>query len=290
MINLLSNGRTGTTTFGTIDNLSMVYAGNQLVKADDAGTNVTLSASMDFKNNSNTVKEYCYDLNGNLTQNLNKGITGITYNLLNSPRSITINNALGQGINTYTYATDGRKLQLVIGDKRTDYVGNMIYENGSLKRILIDGGHIEGGAYYFYFTDHFGNNRVVANANGRDCSDKPLLSIRDVFCGGVSTSKQPYKYNGKELDMEKELNLYDYLARLMNPVLGRFGTIDPKAEKYYGISPYAYCAVNPVNAIDPDGRLVIFINGMHFGDFKNREDMSAYWGGFDKKVVNHIKD
>ena len=42
----------------------------------------------------------------------------------------------------------------------------MIYEGGVLKRILVDGGYIEGGAYYFYLTDHLGNNRVVANASG----------------------------------------------------------------------------------------------------------------------------
>ena len=43
-------------------------------------------------------------------------------------------------------------------------------------------------------------------------------------------------------------------------------SIDPHCEKYYSISPYAYCMNNPVNCIDPDGRLVIFINGFHAGD------------------------
>ena len=36
--------------------------------------------------------------------------------------------------------------------EQTDYVGNMIYENNALKRILVDGGYIEDGAYYFYET------------------------------------------------------------------------------------------------------------------------------------------
>jgi hypothetical protein len=34
----------------------------------------------------------------------------------------------------------------------------------------------------------------------------------------------------------------------------RTTTQDPLAEKYYDISPYAWCANNPVNLVDPDGR------------------------------------
>ena len=49
---------------------------------------------------------------------------------------------------------------------------------------------------------------------------------------------------------------YDYGARHSYTALGRFTTIDPLAEKYYGISPYALCAGNPVKYIDPDGRWV----------------------------------
>ena len=36
--------------------------------------------------------------------------------------------------------------------------------------------------------------------------------------------------------------------------VSRFISIDPNAERYYSISPYAYCNNNPVNCIDPDGR------------------------------------
>ncbi|MBP1615015.1 MAG: hypothetical protein H6Q13_2463 [Bacteroidetes bacterium] len=253
MTNLIRNGRTGTSTFGTIDNLSMNYAGNQLIKADDAGTSVTLSASMDFKNNSTAAKEYFYDLNGNLTQDLNKGITGITYNLLNLPQSVAISNTLGQSTNTYTYAADGLKLRSIIGSKQTDYVGNVIYEGGVLKRILVDGGYIEGGTYYFYLTDHLGNNRVVANANGGIVQTNHYYPFGMSFAEGVTTSQQPYKYNAKELDTERGLNLYDYSARLMDPVLGRFSTVDPFAEKYYSVSPYIYVGNNPMNAIDLRG-------------------------------------
>lgn len=45
----------------------------------------------------------------------------------------------------------------------------------------------------------------------------------------------------------------DFKARFLQTSLGRFTTIDPLAEKYPSVSPYAYCNGNPVNFVDPDG-------------------------------------
>ena len=67
---------------------------------------------------------------------------------------------------------------------------------------------------------------------------------------------QPYKYNGKELDLMHGLNTYDYGARQYNPVTGRWDRMDPLCEKYYSTSPYNYCLNNPVRFIDPDGKEV----------------------------------
>lgn len=69
-------------------------------------------------------------------------------------------------------------------------------------------------------------------------------------------SVQPYKYNGKELETKKGLNLYDYGARHYDAVLGRFTTVDPMAEKYYSTNPFAYCLNNPIRFIDPTGEFV----------------------------------
>ena len=49
------------------------------------------------------------------------------------------------------------------------------------------------------------------------------------------------------------LNWYDFHARQYDPIFGRFHTVDPLAEKYYNISPYVYCANNPLKYIDPTG-------------------------------------
>ena len=70
---------------------------------------------------------------------------------------------------------------------------------------------------------------------------------------GESTGSdaQPYKYNGKELDRHSGLDWYDYGARWYDGV--RFNTMDRFSEKYPDLSPYSYCAGNPINAIDING-------------------------------------
>lgn len=256
---LSRNGRTGATTFGTVDALTLNYNGNQLVKVEDSATDPTLSQSADFKNRIKQPVEYTYDRNGSLKTDLNKGISDISYNSLNLPSKLVIANSLGSATNTYLYAADGKKLNVTMhwgasNSKSTDYAGSKIYENSSLKRVLVDGGYIENGVYHYYLQDHLGNNRVVAKADGTVVQTNHYYPFGMAFAEGVQNSSQPFKYNGKELDAERGLNLYDYVARCMDAALGRFTRVDPLAEKYYAWSPYAYCYNNPFKYIDPDGK------------------------------------
>ncbi len=50
------------------------------------------------------------------------------------------------------------------------------------------------------------------------------------------------------------IDWYDSIARFQT-TSGVFTGPDPLAEKYPGVSPYAYCAGDPVNKIDPDGNI-----------------------------------
>ena len=49
--------------------------------------------------------------------------------------------------------------------------------------------------------------------------------------------------------------MYDSEARWQYALIPRFSTMDQLAENYYHLSPYAYCAGDPVNLVDPDGRI-----------------------------------
>ena len=68
----------------------------------------------------------------------------------------------------------------------------------------------------------------------------------------TNPGQQRYKYNGKEFEPLHGLNWNDYGARWYDPATSLFTTIDPLCEKYYHIYPYAYCAGNPVNRVDPE--------------------------------------
>lgn len=158
----------------------------------------------------------------------------------------------------------------------TDYCGNFIYEDGTLRRILIPGGYVTFTSnninlpeYHFYITDHQGNIRVVANQNGEVEQMNHYYPYGGLMGESTNSDAQPYKYNGKELDRHSGLDWYDYGARWYNGI--SWMTPDPLAEKYYDISPYVYCLGNPVKFIDPDGRKVVIWYKDTKGTYKSFE-------------------
>ena len=253
-------GQLSSAAYGMIDNLTLTLNGNQLNRVDDAVAASTYNGGFEFKNGANAADEYSYDANGNLTKDLNKGISGITYNFLNLPNAVTFSD--GSTI-TYTYGADGTKLRTVhkIGSTTTttDYCGNVIYENGVQKLLLTEEGYVtlSDSKYHYYLKDHQGNNRVVINQSGTVEETNHYYPFGGVFAS--SGNVQPYKYNGKEYDGKKGLNWYDYGARHYDAALGRFTTNDRFSEKYHSLSPYQYGANNPVNTIDINGDSLLIV-------------------------------
>ena len=248
-------GQTGASSYGLIDNLTFTLNGNQLNRVDDAVTASAYNGGFEFKDAVKQANEYAYDANGNLTKDLNKNISEIQYNCLNLPRKVMFTD--GSTIE-YTYAADGTKLRtkhVINGTTTTtDYCGNVIYENGVQKLLLTEAGYLTlaDSKYHYYLQDHQGNNRVVIDQNGTLEETNHYYPFGGVFAS--TSSIQPYKYNGKELDTKKGLNWYDYGARHYDAALGRFATVDPSSESYYETSPYAYCYNNPIKHIDPNGK------------------------------------
>jgi hypothetical protein len=225
---LKRNGKTSSTTYPIIDDLSYAYNGNQLISVND-GTSLNNPDNQEygFKEfvqktallTDTSTQEYLYDANGNLKQDDNKAIEIIKYNYLNLPSEI----GYGNGSNIkYLYDAAGIKLsQEVYNNKtktseETNYVGNFIYDATlNLKFILSDEGRLipktGGGFEYEYFIkDHLGNNRVTikeSNGNAVVMQEDHYYPFGMVL-GGQSYAyadplkKNDYLYNGKELQDE----------------------------------------------------------------------------------------
>ncbi|MBK7173646.1 MAG: RHS repeat-associated core domain-containing protein [Bacteroidales bacterium] len=258
---------------GTIDQLKYYY-GNKLIAVNDdvAGSNWD-----DFTDNGLIIIpnpnipdewEFKYDNNGNLVSDKNKGIISINYNHFNLP--ISINHAEDSRVE-YLYDPLGNKLRQSYYkrgriEKTTDFVGNFVYENGTLAWVMNNEGRIvemerESYSPEFHLKDHLGNVRVVLKPVEHEVLVQQVnsyypfgLNIKGLTANATDIlHKNEYLYNGKMHQDEMGLNWLDYGARFYDPVLGRWHSVDPKAEKYKFLSPFNYCTNNPIRFIDPKG-------------------------------------
>lgn len=310
-----------------MDNLVYRYdSGNKLTDVKDTG-----NKNYGFKDVSVPVNDYAYDKNGNMIRDVNKGISGITYNHLNLPREITI----GTKKIAYTYDATGNKLEKKVYKyasipSTTIYAGNYIYtkppaaRGKTTKTTLAFFNHAEGYVtpsntgkfdYIYQYKDHLGNVRLSYADTDNSGSINPNTEIieesnyypfglkhkgyNNVTSSNGNSVANKFKYNGKELNEELGLDWYDYGARNYDAALGRWHSKDNKAEFYFANSPYVYALNTPINAIDPDGNLVIFINGLGGGGanyWRNYDTTKDNWlsqpnkVAFDLRVSDHFND
>ena len=167
--------------------------------------------------------------------------------------------------------------------------------NLSLDCVLTDGGSIAAGrnasgnitAYHplYHLADHLGSVRAVV-----DGDTGTVLEANDYYpfgkriptpvtesavtepvevtsnpnphsaaSTGSATSQNRWLFSGKESQsfLSASIPLLDFGARMYDPLTARWTAQDPLAEKYYAVSPYAYCEGMPVNLIDRLGKEVI---------------------------------
>ena len=186
-----------------------------------------------------------------------------TYYTRNTPIVVPVGNVveqLGSAYNKLHYVCDGNTTYYKSASSswRVERVEN---EEGYL------GFNQQRNNYFFhyYIKDYLGNVRETYMETVYPTFQR--VQHMQYYPSGLpwndnyQASQQPYKYGGKEFVEMHGLDEYDSQARWYYPALMRTTTQDPLAEKYYDISPYAWCANNPVNLVDPDGRRIKIVDG-----------------------------
>ena len=190
----------------------------------------------------------------------------------------------GTSLVNYSYLVDGTKLSaLKDSGEGLVYRGPFVYRKSAgpgnssltLESAAFGGGRLTPSRAMLYVTDYLGSVRAVVDGQSGElykASDYSAFGEENdvvvpqhaiIPTTQLATATLPDgttirdSYTGKEdQSLDFGTGYIDFGARQYNPSLRRWMTPDPLSEKYYGISPYAFCNNNPVNLVDPDGRKV----------------------------------
>lgn len=240
---------------GTVtDNLAMAYDGDRLTSVSSGGD----------------VWSYGHDGSGRMTcdgrlegMTVTYGLTGLLQRT-SDPAS---------GADTwYSYLADGTRLGTAqkTGSAATDCDGfltlggmNLVHSGSqvSFESSVFGEGVILADGVKYFVRDHLGNTRVVTDGSGSvvERDDYYAFGQRHPYTSHPLLDASRWRFAGKEIQPLGGTGWLDFGARQYDSFIGRWTTMDPLAEKYPSVSPYAYCAGNPVMFVDDGGRdLVIF--------------------------------
>ena len=230
---------------------------------------------------------YTWNNAGCMKSDSSRGIIQITYNYRNLP-VITLFSDGSQVRNSYS--ADGVLLKSIVrksgGSGTTvsakEYIGDRMFNKGKLEYSYFPGGYFDGtGGVHFLHSDYQGSVVMVTDSAGRVEQHNTYYPYGEPH---RLPSGQRRLYCGKE--RESVTGEYDYGARL-HFAPGLLWTVpDALADRTPDVSPYVFCNANPVRNIDLEGKLTIFVNGMHTGDGGS----SAYWNGADKVIMDYVND
>ena len=265
---------------GLSEMLSFTHAGNRLTSMQGwDGANLP------------QIGTFTYDAMGNQLTDSRKGLQ-FSYNLANLPSKVEGSAGSGNAGLTlnYGYLSDGTKTSSLAGTGSSaeglKYRGAFVYELKDGAERLSSVGWSEGRTEYvyapslvedgdevlegpeelleiddlWYVADHLGNTRAVVNMSGGGTvlEQNEYLPFGTRLDGTLALPENRYRLGGKEEQRfgGLDLALSDFGARFYDPFTCRWTTRDPMAGKYHSWSPYNYCAGNPVNYVDPDGKKI----------------------------------
>ena len=112
-----------------------------------------------------------------------------------------------------------------------------------------------------------------------------IRNISDYSPFGVQLSERTissdgYRYGFNSMEKDDEIkgngNSYDFGARMHDPRVGRFLSVDAHSSKYVGLSPYNFVANNPLIYVDPDGNDIVYFDSK--GNEVNRDVSDTRFG------------
>lgn len=254
------NGMTVGGTYGAIIDATILRDGNFLKQVKNKATPIPIESQPQLQASEAI---YRYDTAGNLIFDSGREITSITYNEISLPQSISF--ADGRHID-YLYAASGEKLKETytsldgLCDRMRHWAGPWEFVDGQPDRMLTPQGYIDPlGTLHAYIPDYQGNILAVVNtASGalEQSTDYYPYGLPHADATGADRNRR--KFGAKELISEYALHEYDFSARRLPAIIPAFSRPDPLAEKYHWLSPFAYCAADPINLIDPTGKNPIY--------------------------------
>lgn len=216
-------------------------------------------------------QSYTYDANGGMTAAPDftdpeaPATRTITYNADNMPVSI---NHPTHGATTFVYDGDGSRA-LKSHDLSDTYYVSGAYQvseyNGAVSattKFIFAGNNriamiknISGSEVVCYFhTDHLGSTTVLTDSSGQVVANMDYLPFGGDRIASTGNATTNYKFTGQEQD--PEIGLYNYNARLYDPMAGLFvsaDTVVPDFSDPQSLNRYIYCRNNPMMYVDPSG-------------------------------------
>lgn len=202
------------------------------------------------------------------------GATGFPYEDSNAPRAFL----------NLMFLPDGEEIELVKDatfayDQIADGASESVVGDGAkdpFDALRIEDFKAPGPGYVLIYLSNEGSlTDIYFDDMEIEVNEHALIQMDDYYPFGLTFNSyqrensvpQDYQFSGKEIQNELGLGWNDFGARMYDPTIGRWNALDAYADIYESISPYSYVENNPLVGIDPDGRLVVYVNGFRPGAY-----------------------